>query len=379
MDIEAPTALLAGLTPRAFMRRFWQREPLLVRAAWPGVQPPIGRTALFALVADDGVESRLVTRFDDCWRLDRGPFARRALPPLARPGWTLLVQGLDLHLDAAHAMLRPFRFVGDARLDDLMISYASDGGGVGPHCDAYDVFLIQVHGRRRWRVGRVADPTLVEGLPVKILRGFEPEFDWVLDPGDMLYLPPLWGHDGVAVGECMTCSVGFRTPRPTDMARELLGQLADDLEGDADESPIRDRPAQAQVAAAHVPRTLRDAAAKALQAALAAPGAIDRAVGQWLTEPKAAVWFDRDRALSERRVAIALDRRTRMMYDARHVYVNGEAFRVAGRDARLLRRLADERALSAAAAGGFGEEAWAQLSAWAEAGWLHETADRGRR
>lgn len=377
MDIDAPTPLLGDLTPQGFMRRHWQRKPLLVRGAWPGVQPPLDRRALFDLAARDGVESRLVSRFDERWRLERGPFSRRALPPLSRPGWTLLVQGLDLHVDAAHAMLRPFRFAGDARLDDLMLSYATDGGGVGPHCDAYDVFLIQVYGRRRWRIGRVADMALIEGLPVKILRRFEPEFDWVLDPGDMLYLPPMWGHDGIAVGECMTCSVGFRTPRPTDMARELLGQIADDLPDADDEPPLRDRPAQALAAAARVPDALRAAAAKTVQRALEAPGAIDRAVGQWLTEPKPQVWFDRDRPLSDRRVALELDRRTRMMYDERHVFVNGEAYRSAGRDARLLRRLADGRGLPAGAAAGFSDEAWAQVSAWAEAGWLHRAADGG--
>ncbi len=385
MRIDEPAALLGGLTPRAFMRRYWQRAPLLVRAAWPGVQPPLDRGALFALAACEGVESRLVRCFDGRWQLDQGPFRRRMLPPLARARWTLLVQGLDLHVDAAHAMLLPFRFAGDARLDDLMLSFATDGGGVGPHCDAYDVFLIQVHGRRRWRVGRVADRSLIEGLPVKILRRFEPEFDWVLDPGDMLYLPPMWGHDGIAVGECMTCSVGFRTPRPTDLARDLLGQLVDDLPDADDEPPIRDRPAQALAVPACVPDTLRQAAASAVRRALAAPGTIDRALGQWLTEPKPQVWFDGGPSLPERGVALALDRRTRMMYDARHVFVNGEAYRASGRDARLLRRLADDRRLSAAGARGFSDEAWQQLSSWAEAGWLHVAAanersnDRGRR
>jgi ribosomal protein L16 Arg81 hydroxylase len=148
----------------------------------------------------DDVESRLVAQRRRRWRCARAR-CRARLAAAARPGWTLLVQGLDLHVPAARAMLQPFAFVPDARLDDLMVSWASDGGGVGPHVDAYDVFLIQVHGRRRWRVGPVADPAwVIDGLPLKILRHFEPEFDWVLEPGDMLYLPPLWGHDGVAEG-----------------------------------------------------------------------------------------------------------------------------------------------------------------------------------
>ena len=136
------------------MRRHWQKKPLLVRQAWPGVQPPIARSALFDLASADGVESRLLSRFDGHWRLRHGPLARRALPPLKRADWTLLVQGLDLHCQPAHDMLQRFRFVPEARLDDLMISYASDGGGVGPHLDSYDVFLLQVQGKRRWRIGQ---------------------------------------------------------------------------------------------------------------------------------------------------------------------------------------------------------------------------------
>jgi 50S ribosomal protein L16 3-hydroxylase len=370
MDTAAPAALLGGLTPAAFMRRYWQRRPLLVRAAWPGAAPPAPRAQLLALAARDDVESRLVTRFDRRWQLAHGPFSRRALPPLSRRGWTLLLQGLDLHLDAARAMLETFRFVGDARLDDLMLSYATDGGGVGPHCDAYDVFLLQVHGRRRWRVGWVADPALVEGLPVKILRRFEPEQDWVLEPGDMLYLPPMWGHDGIAIGECMTCSVGFRAPRPTALARELLGQLADALP-DRDEAPWHDRGAEAMADPGRIPPALRRLAGAALRRAIDSPGAIDRALGTMLTEPKPQVWFDPGLPLPHEPSALALDRRTRMMYDATRVFINGEVAACAGRDRRWLRRLADRRHLDAAAAAQLSVAARQLLSGWAEAGWLH--------
>ena len=174
-----------------------------------------------------------------------GPLPRRSLPPLRQAGWTLLVQGVDLFVDAAHQMLRPFRFVPDARLDDLMISYASDGGGVGPHVDAYDVFLLQLQGRRRWRIGRVRDASLVEGAPLKLLRRFEPSQEWLLEPGDMLYLPPAWGHDGVAVGECMTASIGFRAPRAGELAQALLLGVAD-AAADAHEAALCTAIAQAR-------------------------------------------------------------------------------------------------------------------------------------
>lgn len=225
-----PLALLGGLSPARFMQRHWQKKPLLVRQALPGFTPLLSRAALFELAGREGVESRLLSRAQGQWRLRHGPFTRRALPPVAQPDWTLLVQGVDLHVEAAHALLRQFRFVPDARLDDLMISYASDGGGVGPHFDSYDVFLLQAHGQRRWRIGRQRDLSLVEGLPLRILAHFEPEQEYLLDPGDMLYLPPHWAHDGVAVGECMTYSIGFRQPNRGELARELLQRLADDSE-----------------------------------------------------------------------------------------------------------------------------------------------------
>ena len=155
MDVTQPLQLLGGLSPEAFMKRYWHKKPLLVRQAIPGFKPLLARAALFELAAQDDVESRLVAlerkRGKQSWRLRHGPFARRDLPPLKTPEWTLLVQGVDLHVDAAHALMNQFRFVPDARLDDLMISYATDGGGVGPHYDSYDVFLLQAHGRRRWR------------------------------------------------------------------------------------------------------------------------------------------------------------------------------------------------------------------------------------
>jgi 50S ribosomal protein L16 3-hydroxylase len=370
MELTLALPLLGGLSAQQFMRRHWQKKPLLVRQALPGVAAPLARSQLFALAATDAVESRLVVHGAQGWSLRHGPLPRRALPPLAQPGWTLLVQGLDLHLQAAHELLTRFRFVPDARLDDLMLSYASDGGGVGPHLDSYDVFLIQVHGRRRWRIGRAKDRRLVDGLPLKILRHFEPEHDWLLEPGDMLYLPPLWAHDGVAVGECMTASVGFRAPAPAELARELLSRLAQDVEPATRERPYADAGQDATPAPGAIPPALQAFAARALQAALQEPRALERCLGEWLTEPKARVWFDAPPRPPAPDAGLVLDRRTRMMYDARHVFINGESFRAGGRDARLLRQLADRRCLAPADLARLSADARATLHDWAAAGWL---------
>jgi len=230
MDLNQAQALLGGLSAAAFMRRHWQRKPLLVRSAIADLAAPVTRTQMFALAARDDVESRLIERADDdTWRLRHGPLPRRALPPLSRPGWTLLVQGLDLHADAAHELLARFRFVPAARLDDLMLSYASDTGGVGPHIDSYDVFLLQVQGRRRWRIGPCKNPQVRDNVPLKMLAHFDYEQTWLLEAGDMLYLPPGWAHEGVAVGgDCMTASIGFRAPAADELAQALLARLADE-------------------------------------------------------------------------------------------------------------------------------------------------------
>lgn len=371
MQAHLPLALLGGLSPQQFMQRHWQKKPLLVRQAVPGFAPPVLRSRLFELAAQEGVESRLAQNDDGRWSLRKGPVPRRALPALSCPNWTLLVQGVDLHDDAIHALMNQFRFVPDARLDDLMISYATDGGGVGPHFDSYDVFLLQALGQRRWRIGRQKDLSLRDDVPMKILADFQPEVEYLLEPGDMLYLPPGWAHDGVAEGECMTYSVGFRVPERTELARELLVRLADDDEVDDHRRVLyRDAQQPAAEAPAEIPATLIDFARDALARALAEPLALERALGEALTEPKPDVWFDAgsDGALAQ---GVVLDRRTRMLFDTRHVFINGESYRAGGKDATLMRKLANHRSLDARDLRTASADAIALLGAWSEAGWLH--------
>jgi len=360
-------ALLGGLTPAQFMRRHWHKKPLLVRQAMPGFVPPLDRKALFDLAAREGVESRLVAHGGKGWSMRQGPFGRRSLPALEQARWTLLVQGVDLHSDAAHALLSQFRFVPDARLDDLMVSWASPGGGVGPHFDSYDVFLLQATGQRRWRIGRQKDLSLVPGLPLKVLQHFEPEEEWVLNPGDMLYLPPRWAHDGDAVGgDCMTCSIGFRSPQRGGLAAELALRIADEHE---DEVLYRDPQQPATDTPARLPLELQAFAAEGLRRLLDNETMLACALGEVLTEPKPTVWFD-EPAQVWAGGALRLGRRTRMMYDERHVFINGESFRAGGADARLMRNLADRRALGERELARASEGARGLLAEWFDAGWL---------
>jgi 50S ribosomal protein L16 3-hydroxylase len=301
--------------------------------------------------------------------LQRGPFKRRAFPKFTEPDWTLLVQGVDLHHDAVAALMQQFRFVPDARLDDVMISYATDGGGVGPHFDSYDVFLLQAHGRRRWRIGRQKQLTLKPGLPLKILERFEPEYDWVLEPGDMLYLPPGYAHEGTAQGECMTYSMGFRVPQKGDLARELLARLSDDAPDILGETLYRDAGQPAVTRPAEIPPGMQTFAQEVLDRVNRDPLAMARALGEYLTEPKAQVWFEAQ-ARPRRLRSVALDRRSRMMYDRHHVFLNGESWRAAGADARLMRRLADARCLSAQDLAQASPDALDLLRDWCADGWL---------
>ena len=390
MEVNQPLALLAGLTPAQFMRRHWQKKPLLVRQAIPGFQPFLSRAALFKLAASEQVESRLIVQQDKGWSMKKGPFAPKTLPPLSKAGWTLLVQGVDLHAPAG-------------RLDDLMISFATPGGGVGPHFDSYDVFLFQASGRRRWKIGLQKDFTLQQGVPLKILQNFEADEEFVLEAGDMLYLPPRYAHDGIAeacvgpdgkTADCMTYSIGFRSPAQSELASELLHRLAEmgedaaescaDEEGSRPSRPqrmYRDPAQPATETPAALPAGLADFAGQAVLQALKDPLALACALGEYMSEPKPGVWFDEPQqawdgeAAKAGQTRIALDARTRMLYDSDHVFINGESYRAKGADASLMHRLADQRYLTMAELRKAGAAAIALLGDWHEAGWLQQSPE----
>ncbi len=239
LPLGEPWALFGGISPDQFMTRYWHKKPLLVRGAIPAfalsakhgefLDSPIPAPELFQFALKDDLESRLVR--SKPWGFEHGPFSKKAIPPLEKSNWTLLLQGMEAHHPTAAKILSWFRFIPDARLDDLMISIAGIGGGVGPHFDSYDVFLIQMSGRRRWQISEQKDLSLNPKLPLKILQHFKPEQEWILEPGDMLYLPPHVAHDGIALDAgCQTWSVGFRSPSFKELLQEGLWRLAESLE-----------------------------------------------------------------------------------------------------------------------------------------------------
>lgn len=206
--------LLGKLSIDAFLQRYWQKKPLLVRGAFPGFRDPVQPEDLAGLACEDGVESRLVRGSGKRWSVAWGPQPETAFAELPETRWTLLVQEVNRWVPEAAALLEPFSFLPNVRVDDVMVSYAVPGGSVGAHLDSYDVFLIQGQGERRWQwhTKPTVDRTFVDGLDLRILRSFTPDEDEVLGPGDMLYLPPGFAHHGVAETPCLTYSVGFRAP-----------------------------------------------------------------------------------------------------------------------------------------------------------------------
>ncbi|CAG0994543.1 50S ribosomal protein L16 3-hydroxylase [Burkholderiales bacterium] len=342
----------------------------------PGFVGPFSRGDLFALACRDDVESRLVVRAGRRWSVEHGPFAPRALGRLPARDWTLLVQGTNLVDARADALMRRFAFIPYARLDDLMVSYAAPGGGVGPHVDSYDVFLLQGFGRRRWRWGTQRDVAFVPGLPLRILAHFVPAHDEMLGPGDMLYLPPQAAHDGVALDACTTYSIGFRAALAQEVAQAFLAHLADTVE-------LAGRYADPELAATRTPArisaAMQDRFARTLARIRIGRADVDGFLGAWLTDPKAHVFFAaRARvprleafARSLARRGATLDRRSQALYDARAMYVNGERVTVPAAARAALRRLADRRALDARAAASLDRDTVARLLDWYRHGWLH--------
>lgn len=276
--------MLGPLTPQQFLRRHWQKKPLLIRGALPGFVSPLSADELAGLSCEPEVESRLVLgKLGKRWSLEHGPFEEQRLTQLPKKDWTLLVQDVDKWLPEVASLLTPLRWLPDWRIDDIMISFAAPGGSVGPHTDQYDVFLLQAQGRRRWQLAEQFDPTLLPNVDLKILKTFVPEQEHVCEPGDILYLPPGVAHYGLALDACMTFSIGFRAPDQ----RELVGALAEELMAGASErrfgDPGRKVTAQPSRIAEPELRELR----KLVRAGLSLTDeALDRFLGRYLTQPK---------------------------------------------------------------------------------------------
>ena len=346
----ATRTLLGGQTPHRFLSTHWQKQPLLVRHALPDFRGLVTPAELMRLAQSREAQARVVLRTRGHWQVREGPFSSSDFHRLPERGWTLLVHDVNNFLPQARELLSQFAFVPYARLDDLMISYAAPGGGVGPHLDSYDVFLLQGPGSRRWRIGRQADRTLIENAPLKLLRHFRPEEESVVHAGDLLYLPPEWGHDGVALTECMTYSIGFRAPAWDELTIQFLRFLEDGVPSDG---LYRDPGLQPARRPARIGNAMLEQVARRFERIRWHERDVLRFLGGYLTEPKAHVFFTAPRAAlpldefaQQAHVnGVTLNLKSEMLYKADLFFINGETVRISGSARDALTRLADERQL----------------------------------
>jgi len=343
-------ALLGGMSPTRFFREYWHKKPLLIRNAAPNLEQVLDRDGLLALACREDAESRMVRPVRDNWTVRHGPFEAAELAALPKKNWSVLVSGVNMLVPDGDRLLNAFNFAPYARLDDLMVSFAPTGGGVGPHFDAYDVFLIQGLGRRRWEISAQDDLELIEDCPLRILKRFRVDQSWDLEPGDMLYLPPQYAHNGVALSDCMTWSIGFRTPTAQEMATQFLVYLQDTicLDGVYADPDLTYSKHPGRIPGAMV-SGLKDMIRKIRWS----DADMDDFIGRYLTEPKAHVYFDPPErpvnpATFQRRIqakGLRLDARSHMLYLGNVFYVNGDRLESERALLSPLRQLADHRAL----------------------------------
>ena len=348
--MDKPLRLLNNLTPSAFLRDYWQKKPLLIRGAMPAFTGLLSANELAGLACEEDVQARLIEHKKGKWSVKNGPFDDVDFAKLPAKDWALLVQSVNHHLPEAADLLAQFNFIPHARLDDLMVSYAPDGGGVGAHFDSYDVFLLQGTGKRRWKISEQEDLSLVENAPIKILQNFKTEQEWVLGAGDMLYLPPHIAHWGTAEGDdCMTYSIGFRAPKTQELLHEFLNYLQDNI---AAEGVYADADLALQNHPAEINDDMVQKVSERLERITWDKESVADFLGKYLTEPKPDLVFAPVRKISEadfiKKLAkkpLQLSLKSQMLFYADSFYLNGEKLSVPSTIIATMRELADKRTL----------------------------------
>jgi 50S ribosomal protein L16 3-hydroxylase len=378
--LQMSTSLLGGLSQRAFFARHWQKKPLFVPGALPQFADLVTPAELMEIARQEDVQARLVMDRGGQWTVKHAPLLKADFRGLRHARWSLLVQGIDTILPQGKALLQAFSFIPYARLDDLMISFSPVGGGVGPHFDSYDVFLLQGLGHKRWQISGQADRRLIPDAPLRILKSFRKEQEWTVEAGDLLYLPPKYAHYGVALDDCLTYSIGFRAPS----AQELVGQFLQFLEeGIQATGSYQDPDLVLQAHPAQLNARMVGRVAEMLSQIRWGKGDVASFLGRYLTEPKPHVFFEPPaRRLSRARFASLLERRgvrlclkTQMLFHSRSIFINGEEIHVSTGEREMLIQLADRRELPgfAATSSPLGD----LLFEWYNAGYIELPHDAG--
>ncbi len=340
--------LLGGITPTVFLRDYWQKRPLLIKNALPGFNGLLTRDELINQACAEDAQSRLVVQKKGKWHLKHGPLSDHDFVKLPKKQWTLLVQEVNYFLPSARDLLKKFSFIPHARLDDLMVSYAPKGGGIGPHFDSYDVFLLQGMGSRRWQISAQQDDQFIADAPLRILRNFLPEQEWVLNAGDMLYLPPKYAHNGIAETDCMTYSIGFRAPSFHELMMQFLIYLQDNL---AAEGRYSDPDLQLQAYPSKINAAMLSQVNSILKKIQWNRNDIENFLGIYLSEPKSHIFFEQSTNpltsdLFLRKImknGIRLNLKSRMLSGANKLFMNGEIYEVGDGAYHFLVKLANDQ------------------------------------
>ena len=348
--------LLNNLTPAQFLAEYWQKKPLLIRQAIPNFTGLMSPNDLAGLACEDDVQARIIKQSKGKWSVTDGPFDDADFAKLPKRDWTLLVQGVNQHLPEAADLLALFNFIPHARLDDLMVSYAPAGGGVGAHVDSYDVFLLQGSGKRRWKISGQKDLSLVENAPLKILQNFNSEQEWTLEAGDMLYLPPQIAHWGISESDdCMTYSIGFRAPKTQELQHEFLSYLQDNLSA---EGLYADADLALQNHPAEIGDDMINKVSAMLQKITWDKNNVADFLGKYLTEPKLDVVFTPNRKISKTEFCkqlaaktVCLNLKSQLLFTQNNFYLNGEKRTVAAEMMVMMQELADKKVLKIPSAG----------------------------
>jgi 50S ribosomal protein L16 3-hydroxylase len=343
-----PLTLLGKLSSEQFLAEYWQKKPLLIRQAIPNFAGLLDPNELAGLACEEEVQARIIQYKNKKWYVRQGPFEEDDFAKLPDKNWTLLIQSVNHHLPEATELLALFNFIPHARLDDLMVSYAPDGGGVGAHFDSYDVFLLQGSGKRNWKISSQQDFNLDENAPIKVLTDFVAEQEWTLEAGDMLYLPPHFAHHGVAVGEdCMTYSIGFRAPKAQELIHEFLNHLQDNVSVDGLYS---DPNLTLQLHPAEISHDMVNKVDLMLKNLTWDQNLVGDFLGCYLTEPKMHILFEPAKKISLDKFqqklnsqALHLSLQTQMLFWQQNFYLNGERLQVPSELINCMQLLADQR------------------------------------
>jgi len=353
MRLNSKTHILGKTSINDFLKNYWQKKPLLIKNAIANFVSPITESDLFTIAQNEEAVSRLIEYKQDIWQVKYGPFKKSDLPKKTNIPWTILVQNINHYLPFAESFLNLFKFIPYARLDDLMISYATKKGSVGPHFDSYDVFLFQAQGIREWKISDQKKFTLDKKSSIKIITNFKSKNSWVLKPGDMLYLPPNIGHWGISQSDdCLTYSIGFRAPATFEIQSKFLDFIQDHLITNENEI-YKDPNLAPQKNPAEISSNMTKAMRNIVDRLRWDKSSINHFIGQLLSEPIESSIFETRKPLSlkafEKRIVnktLKLNSKTRMLFIKNNFYVNGEFLKIDKKYTLFLKQLANDREIS---------------------------------